>query len=462
MTNDKKIFRMKRVRNKRQAILFALFALPVMTIAQTPDTARIIRKHEFSIQQAVDYARKNNVTVKNALLDVQVQEQTNREVTSAAYPQVSASGSITYNAKLPVSLVPAEFFGGQPGEFAKIAFGTKWNSTAGIELNQLLFDGQVFVGLQARAATMEFAKKNVEVTEEMIKANIYKIYYQLVVSKRQIELLDANISRFEKLLHDTREIYKAGFAEQLDVDKVSVGLTNLQTEKIRAENQVKNGYLGLKVLMGMPVQDELVLTDELKDSDIKEGILDASDFKYENRKEIQYADIGVRLNEYNIKRYKLSKIPTVSLNGYYNVNAQRDRFDLPGGTWFDISAFTLRVQVPIFNGFATKARIQKAQIELQKTLNQREALKLSIDNEIETSRTNFLSAVAALDYQKKNMELAEKIYQQTKKKYEMGTGSQTEINTAQTDLKAAQTNYITALYEAIIARVDFLTATGKL
>jgi outer membrane protein len=452
---------MKRVRNKRTVIGLALMILPALVMAQAPDTAKP-QKHEFSIQQAVDYAKMNNVNVKNALLDVQVQEQTNREVTSAAYPQISASGSVTYNAKLPVSLVPAEFFGGQPGEFAKIAFGTKWTSTGGFELNQLLFDGQVFVGLQARAATLEFANKNVEVTEEMIKANIYKIYYQLVVSKRQIELLDANITRFEKLLHDTREIYKAGFAEQLDVDKVSVGLTNLQTEKIRAQNQVKNGYLGLKVLMGMPVRDELVLTDDLKDDDIKQGVLEASQFKYTDRKEYQYTEIGIKLNEYNIKRWKLSKIPTVSLNGYYNQNAQRDKFDFAGGTWFGISAFTLRVNVPIFNGFATRARIQKAQIELQKSVNLRESLKLSIDNQIETARTNFISAVAALDFQKKNMELAEKIYQQTKKKYEMGTGSQDEINIAQTDLKEAQTNYITALYEAIIARVDFLQATGKL
>ncbi len=452
---------MKRVRNKRTIILIALFALPALVMAQPPDSARVT-KHEFSIQQAVDYAKKNNVNVKNALLDVQIQEQVNKEVTANAYPQINGSGSYTYNAKLPVSLVPAEFFGGPPGTFQKIAFGLKHNMTGGLELNQLLFDGQVFVGLQARTATMEFSRKYVEVTEEMIKANIYKIYYQLVVSKRQIELLDANIARFEKLLHDTREIYKAGFAEQLDVDKVSVGLTNLQTEKIKALNQINNGYFGLKVLMGMPVKDELVLTDDLKDSDIKEGVLEAIAYQYSDRKEYQYADLGIKLNEYNIKRYKLSKIPTVSLNAYYNQNAQRDKFDFFGGTWFGISAITLRVNVPIFNGFATNARIQKAKLTLQQTMNTRESLKLSIDNEVETAKSNFRSAVAALDFQKKNMELAEKIYQQTKKKYEMGTGSQTEINTAQTDLKAAQTNYISALYDAIIARVDFMKATGKL
>ena len=113
----------------------------------------------------------------------------------------------------------------------------KHNATGGVQLNQLLFDGQVFVGLQARETVLKFQQKNVEVTEEMIKANIYKIYYQLVVSKTQVELLDANIARFEKLLKDTRIIYENGFAEKLDVDKVSVGLTNLQTEKRKVLNQ---------------------------------------------------------------------------------------------------------------------------------------------------------------------------------------------------------------------------------
>jgi outer membrane protein TolC len=220
---------MKKQRNNRWAWL-VLGLLPYFAKAQDqPDTLRTTR-HEFSIRQAVDYASKNNLQVRNALLNVMIQEQTNREVTSAALPQVSATGSFTYNAKLPVSLVPAEFFGGQPGTFEKIAFGLKYNATGGVQLNQLLFDGQVFVGLQARETVLAFQQKNLEVTEETVRANIYKIYYQLVVSKQQIELLNANIERFEKLLHDTKIIYENGFAEKLDVDRVNVALRNDQCD----------------------------------------------------------------------------------------------------------------------------------------------------------------------------------------------------------------------------------------
>src|SRR6185295_18331328 len=185
-------------------------------------------------------------------------EQTNREVTGSALPQLSGSGSLTYNAKLPVSLVPAEFFGGPAGTFEKIAFGLKWNSTVGLSISQILFDGQVFIGLKARNTLIDFQQKNVEVTEETIKANIYKVYYQLAVSKTQIDLIDANMNLLNKLEHDTKVMYDNGFAEKLDLDKLGVQIANLQTEKTNALNQIANGYLGLKLLMGMPIKDSLV------------------------------------------------------------------------------------------------------------------------------------------------------------------------------------------------------------
>lgn len=478
---------MKKIKNNIRAWLLIMALFPVSVIAQSlpgqkKDTLAKT-KHEFSIQQAIDYANKNNVQVKNALLDVKLQQQVNREVTSNAYPHINAGINSTYNPNVATQVIPNfispatyqvlidEGVKGNngpiemPSEFGFIAaqFGTKYSTTAGISLSQILFDGQVFVGLQARSATLNWKEKNVEVTEEIIKTNIYKVYYQLVVSKTQIELLDANIDRIKKLQHDTKVMYDNGFAEKLDADKITVQLTNLQSEKVKVLNIISNGYYGLKVLMGMPVTDELVLTDTLSYDQIRDGLLEASMYSYEERKEYQFAELGKKLNEYNIKRYKLSQIPTLSLNGNYAKNAQRDKFNFFNkDSWYTISSVGLNLSIPIFNGFFTKSKIQQAQIELQKTENQIDALKLSIDNEVATAKNNFRSAVSTLDFQKENMTLAERVYEQTKKKYEVGTGSQLEITNAQTDLKAAQTNYITALYDAIIAKTDFLKATGKL
>ena len=183
--------------------------------------------NSFTVQQAVDYAKQNSVQVKNALLDYQVQKQTNREITSVAYPQISASGNFNDYLVIPTSLLPAEIAGGPAGTYFPVKFGTKYNASGGFDVSQLLFDGQVFVGLIARGVALKFYEKQTEITEEMINVNVQKIYYQLVVGKQQMTSVDANIGRFEKLLKDTKEIYKQGFAERLDLDKVSVQLNNL-------------------------------------------------------------------------------------------------------------------------------------------------------------------------------------------------------------------------------------------
>jgi outer membrane protein TolC len=474
---------MKKWVNNQLIILITGLLGPAAIIAQQPDSAGIA-KHEFSVRQAVDYAMKNNVNVKNALLDIQYQEQFNREVTSRAYPSINASLGTSYNPNvatqvLPNFISPATYQvlidegvkdgnGNpiqKPNDFGFIAaqFGTKFSANAGISLSQILFDGQVFVGLMARKVIIKYANKNAEVTKEMITSNIYKIYYQLVVSKTQVELLDANISLLEKNLHDTRIIYENGFAEKIDVDRVNVLLTNLQTEKKKVLNSISNGYYGLKVLLGMPIADELILTDSISEEQIKEGVLENSMYSYDDRKDYQAAQIGRTLNEYNIRRYKLSQIPTLTLTGQYAKTAQRDSWNFFGkGSWYSLSNINLNVSIPIFNGFYIKSKIQEARIDLRKTENNIEALKLSIDNQVATAKNNFQSATETMDFQKKNMELAETVYKQAKKKYEVGTGSQIDINTAQTSLKEAQTNYITALYDAIIAKIDFLQATGKL
>ena len=419
--------------------------------------------NQFSIQQAIEYAKKNSVQVKNALLDVLIQKQTNRDITSIALPQINGSGSVNDYLNIPTTLLPGQIVGLPAGTFTPVKFGTKWNASAGVSLSQIIFDGQVFIALKARNGTISLEQRIADLTEENVKANVTKIYYQLVAGKIQIQILDANISRFEKLKHDITVMYDNGFTEKVNIDILTVQIANLQTEKLKADNMIENGYTGLKLLMGMPIKDSIVLSDTLSDSQIREGVLEASQFKYSDRKEVQIMEVTNKLNGLNVRRYKLMQIPTFLLVGDYNKQAQRSSFDFFGkGDWFTTSYIGMQMHVPIFNGFALKARIQKARLELQKTQNQTEALKIDIDREIETAKNDFIAAIATMDFQKKNMALAELVYNQTKKKYEIGTGDATAINAAQVDLKTAQTNYITALYEAIIAKVDFLKATGKL
>jgi outer membrane protein TolC len=414
------------------------------------------------VQQAVEYAKKNNTQVKNALLNVKIQEQTNRGITAAAYPNITSSVGTTYFMDIPTSLIPAEAFGGTKGDYIPVRFGTKYNTTASVQLQQLLFDGQVFVGLQARKASIDWKQHETEITEEAIKVNVYKIYYQLVVAKSQVELLDANIARLDKLYHDVNEMYKNGFVEKLDVDKLDVNLINLKTEKEKVNNSIAVGYIALKTLIGMSVKDSLILTDNISDSEIKSFALIDS-VNYTDRKDYQYWQSIKSLSEYQVKRYKLSYLPTVSANASYQKQALRNKYTFfEKGDWFSTSYVGLNIAVPIFTGFSRDAKVKQSKLELQQVNNNIDNLRNNIDAETEQAKLKFTNAVVTIDNQKRNMLLAEKVYEQTKKKFEAGTGSNTEINTAQTELKTAQTNYISALYDAIIAKVDYLKAIGKL
>ncbi len=440
--------------------------------------------HQFSVVQAVDYARKNSVQVKNALLDVQIQKQTNREITASAFPQIGGNVAFGYNPNVAVQQFPnfiaAATYGVlekegvnnstgtpivSPSDFGLVAaaFGTKFNASAGATLQQLLFDGQVFVGLQARATSIEYQNKNVAVTEEGIKTNIYKIYYQLAASKAQLQLLDANIERVRKLQNDFQIMYENGFAEKLDVNRAGVQLANLQTERERAVNSINNGYVGLKLLMGMPLQDSLVLTDSVNEAQIKEGVLENVAYNVANRKEYQLAELGRKLRQFDIKRYQLTYLPTVALSASYSRITQTNKFNYFGAAqWFPASSIGLNISIPIFDGFARAARIQRAKLQLRQTENQMEGLRQNIGSEVQTALNNYRSSLSTLETQRRNIELAELVYNQTKLKREQGLGTTTEITSAQTDLQIAQTNYILALYDASNAKVEFLRATGKL
>lgn len=438
--------------------------------------------HSLSAREAVDYALKNSVQVKNALLDIKIQEQTNKEITASALPQVNASGSLTFNPKVGVQTFPNFIAMGTygvllennvkdgqgnpikaPGDYGLISagFGAKYSANAGVDLNQILFDGQVFVGLQARKASIRNATLTADITKEQIKANVYKIYYQLAVGKRQIGTLDANITNYEKLLKDTRIIYQNGFAEKLDVDKVQVQMINLETQKLKAQNQIDAGLEGLKFLLNMPMQDQLILTDTLSDEELKSNIL-AEEYRYEDRKEFQQLETLIDLGKLNVKRYRFTKLPTAALSGNYSESAQRQKFDFFQGPYFASSFIALRISVPIFDGGAKNARIEKAKIDLMKLDNSLQQFKSSVDNDVSQSRIQMKSALSTMDAQKRNIELAQSVYQSTKLKYEQGLGSNQEISTAQADLVTAQNNYYGSIYDAIISKIDYLQASGKL
>src|ERR1700759_4871975 len=320
--------------------------------------------HSLSADQAIELAKKNNISVKAAITNLAIQEQTNKEVTALALPNVKGTAGTTDYFNIPVTLVPGEFFQQPPGTYYPVAFQQKYIASGGFNLTQTLFDGSVFVGLKARQTALDYYKKAIDLTVEDLSVQVYKTYYQLVVSNTQIQLEDSNIIRAAKLLHDTRVMNENGFVEQLDVDKAEVQLTNFQIQKQNTATTIENGFTLLKFLIGIPASDSIILTSQFSEADLKGGVPMDIEYSYKNRYDYQSLEIQKQLNDFDIRRYQAAYYPTLKLNGAYQKNAANNTyyFFLKNGYRFTKSIKGFSPDVPIFEGFAKNARLKKARL----------------------------------------------------------------------------------------------------
>ena len=441
--------------------------------------------HQLTAKEAVELAFNNVNDLKNAKLDYKIAEARNKEVTSAALPQVSGLLQGQHYLSLPQIQFPdgteisvydilkregVKDASGNPittdGQLQvrNFSFFQPWNVNAGVTLEQLLFEPQVFVGLQARKALLESSDLQIKVAEDKVKDGVYKSYYAVLIAEKQLKYLQESIKRLEKLSSDMTVMFKNGFAEKLDIDKTTVTLNNTRT----AENQLRTGiiigYASLKMALGLNQTDSLVLKDTLSSQLIKEGLLNEN-FIYEDRNEIKLLNKTKELQGYDIKRWKLSYFPTVAAMYGYQRSGQRRANSGSGDKpwfWYSTNQIGLNVSVPIFDGFNKKYKIQQSQFNLQKVDNTLDLTKKGIDLERTIAKSSLTTAIQNLDVQEQNMLLAEKVYGTVKKKYEQGLGSSFEVLQSDTDMQQSQSNYFRALYDAIIAKVNYLKASGKL
>lgn len=438
--------------------------------------------HVLTVKEAVDLAYKNVVELKNATIDYQVQVAKNREILGQAYPQIVGNVGANHYLKLPNFLFPDatstavysilkdEGVSGNNGpitnipepKLQEVSFQQPWNFTTGATLTQLLFQPDVFVGLQARQTALDYSQALVEQTKERIKDSAYKRYYAILIAEKQLHFINEGMKRLQKLYHDDSIMYNNGFAERLDLDKVQVQLNNVSTTRSAVENAVQIGYAALKFAIGLPQQDVVVLKDDLTTAALKDDIL-VDTFKYEDRPEIRTLTELYKLQELDVKRHKLGYIPTIAAQANYTLNGMGPKFFTSNETfWFNSSFIGLNINIPIFDGLQRKYRVQQSRLNAQKVENTITNVKQAIDFEQKITSGSLRSALFNLDVQERNMQLAEKVYNATKLKFEQGLGSSFEVLQADADMQTAQSNYFNALYNAIVAKISYQYSLGKL
>lgn len=417
----------------------------------------------FSLQQCVDYAMQHNSSVLNSKLDIDYAHRQVQEFTGMGLPQINGSVSVNDYLKLPTSLIPAEFFGGDPGTFIPVKFGTQYSGSVGGSISQLVADGSFFVGLQASKTLQDLYQKNANRTVTETKASVMKAYYTALMSSKSLSVINANIAQLKKLKDDTKVMYDNGFVEQLDVDRITVAYNNLVTQKANAEKMVELSTELLKFQIGLDVNTPITLTDSLSAMNFEPLIQTASSFNKGNRVEYQLLQTQRTLYSLDVKRYKVGYLPSIYAFGNINYSWSGQQFDpFTSKQWYPMTLIGAQINIPVFDGFVKARKIEEGNLNLQKTDNDILNLTNAMNLEVNSSKISLENAASNLSSQQANVTLAQSVYNTAQTKYQQGVGSFLELIDANTALVSAQNNYLNALYDAWIASVNLKKALGTL
>lgn len=417
----------------------------------------------FSLQQAIDYGVKSNVNKINSDLNVTEAKKKIWETTTIGLPRIE--GEIGYQnfIDIPTTVVPANFFGGPAGEIKELQFGTPHNANAKVTASQLVFDGSYIVGLKASKVYLELAQKQVQQSETEIKVNVAKAYYTVLVAEDNKKILAKSVENLKKIHFETNELFKNGFVEEIDVDRLSLSLSNLQTQLQNIERQTQLAYKLLKFQMGMEMKEEIVLTDSIGEMFASLPSEITAEIGFQNRVEYKLMQTQTALMKLNMKRYQMGYLPSIAAFYSHQQNAQRNKFNFfdSNEKWYPTSIFGVQIKIPIFNSFGKTSVVQQAKLEWLKAQNQQKNLEQALTLEGEKVRTNYTNAFAQFENQKKNLALSEKIYKVTLTKYKEGVGSSMEVSQAESQFFQTQSAYINALYELLVMKVELDKAMGN-
>ncbi len=416
-------------------------------------------QQQMTLEQATRYALDNSAAIKTAKINQADADQLIKERTAFGLPQVNASIDYQYYYSVPKVLIPD--FMDPEGPRQEVSFALKNNLNFGITASSILFDGSYLTGVKAAKLYRKYVDKELVAKEKEISDQVREAYLPPLLIDETVKTLNKNITNLEKLHSETAAMYKEGFVEQLDVDRITLSLANLNTERDNLLRQRETAINALKYAISYPVDKPLQLTE-----DIDALLVEATDDEltsppaYNNRPMHKVLEMGLTLNEMNVKIFQQGYLPSLSAFVSYQYGFQGDKFNSEG-FWLPTGIIGATINIPIFDGFDKKAKIQRAKLALDIARLQKREYERSIDLSLTVARTTYASARERALQQKENVDLAQRIYDTTQIKYREGVGSSLETVQAEQALFESQQNYIQALYELLVAKADLDKALGN-
>ncbi|MCZ4225074.1 TolC family protein [Pedobacter rhodius] len=434
---------------KLMLILITGMTLPQLAAAQ----------QQLTLKDAITFALQNNARVRKAKLDIEGGRYKVQEVRAQALPQLTGTAGLTYN---PIIGQLVANFGGQT---QAIKLGQNWNSSAGVQLSQQLFNQQVFTGLQAARSSEEYYNLTSQLTEEQIIELVANNYYQVLVNRQQLNVIDTNIKNVKVVEKIVGNQYKNGLARKIDVDRINVNLTNLNTQRDQVINAITQLENQLKFSMGMPVSNPISLpATELTEVTVLPQFADSVDLA--NRTEVKILNTQDKLLSLQKKAYIAEYYPSLALTGNYTYSSQSDGFDFlssnAAAIGYGASAVGLTLRVPIFNGFLTRSKVRQANVDILKAKEDRKESTNSLNLAYENAKIQLRNNLNTINAQRKNADLAQEIYKSTQNNYNNGLASLTDLLETENSLTEAQNSYTQALLNYKIAEIQLIKSNGNI
>lgn len=411
------------------------------------------KSYNFSLQQAIDFAQENNYSAINSGRDIEAAKEKKWETTAMGLPQLNAGVDFTDNFVLQKSVVPAEFFGGNPGEYAEVAFGTKYTMVAHSTLSQLIFDGSYIVALQASKTYLKYYENAKQKTNIDIKEMVINSYGNVLLAQENIAILEKNIASLQKTLNDTRATYKNGLIEEESVEQLEITLASLESTLNYNNRLLDITYKMLKINLGIDINDEITLTDKLDTLTVQNMDAAFSSSEFDVNSNITYK-MATNFEEQRTLEYKLEKskaLPSLSANVNFGYSAFKDEFQFftQHQNWFNYSNVGLSLNVPIFSSLARSSRTQQAKIALDQAKTQLSETEQKLKLQYATAKTEYEYSIADYQTAKNNLNLAERIEKKQQIKFTEGLSTSFDFNDAQRQLYTAQQKYLQTMVNII-------------
>lgn len=415
----------------------------------------------FSLSEAIEYALEHNRIVKNAARDIEAAKQQKWETTATGLPQIDANVDYQNFLKQQVSLIPAEFVGGEPGEFAEVIFGTKQNVNAAVTLRQLLFDGSYLVGLQSAKVFLEISKNAKEKTDLEVRKAVINAYGNMLLAQETVAILEKNKTVLQKNLNDIQKIFENGLEEEESVEQLQITLAGVESALNNASRLKIIAKNLFNLTIGLDINTNSQLTDTLENLALNNISLELIETSEDVQNNIDYkiAFNDKISKDLLLKLQKSKSLPTLSgfINGGYLGFSDSFTFLDSDQQWSGFSLVGVSLNLPIFSSLGRSAATKRAKINVEKAKEDLIQLEQELQLEIAAAKSNYQFSVEDFEIKKQSLKLAERIERKNEIKFFEGIGSSFDLRQAQTQLYEAQQDYLQSMLEVITKKADLET-----